>query len=201
MLELFHESLKTPNLPASVMLMIVLAYWIVNLVGFFDFEMFHTDAGEIPATGESSSTGIFDFGDLPISIAISFFSLFFWMGTVLCNHYLGNNSILIGLLIYLPNLVLGFVLARIISIPLSKLYKMLNSTNEYLPEDYAGSICVMTIEADFDSMGQGEINIKGDPIIVNIKASEGKTLQKGHGALLIEYFPSQGYYLAEPYNK
>ncbi len=93
MLELIGESLKAPNLPATVILLIVLFYWMVNLVGLFDLDMFLVDvdhdSGSIHsevAPGSFMHT-IFNFGDIPVAILFSFFALFFWAGTILCNHY------------------------------------------------------------------------------------------------------------------
>lgn len=202
MLELISESLKIPNLPATVLLIIVILYWIINLLGLFDVEMFDADGGDSPA-GSNSHTGVmsnvFTFGDLPITIVFSFFALFFWMGTILSNHYIGNTSLIIGLAIFVPNLILGFVLTKIIVIPLNKVYKLLNQESHEASTDFSGSTCIINIEADDKRIGQGEINNYGDSILVNIKSSEGKVLKKGQNVLLIEYLPEKGYYLAEPY--
>src|ERR1043165_6282643 len=107
MFELIEESLRFPNLPATVLLLIVLVYWIINLIGMADIEIFgHGDIGTDSDIHSDTFLGkTFDFGDLPITIVFSFFALFFWMGTILCNHYLGNGSMIIALIIYIPCIV------------------------------------------------------------------------------------------------
>ncbi|MFN3405320.1 MAG: hypothetical protein ACK40G_14565 [Cytophagaceae bacterium] len=202
MIEIFEEAIKAPNLPATALLALVLLYWIVNLLGLFDLEMFgdadvHTDADAHSESGIAKYVG---FGDLPITIVISFFALFFWTGTMFCNHYLGNSSLLLGLLIFIPNIFGGFILTKIVTAPLSKVYAMLNKPEEELTSDFTGSVCTLTIEASAQQMGQGEVNRNGDSILVHVKTSEGKILKKGQSALLIEFFPAKGYYLAEPYD-
>lgn len=206
MLELLGESIKAPNLPATVILAIVLFYWILNLIGLFDLDMFHADVDidhdvsiNSDAPHGSFVHTIFNFGDLPIAIIFSFFALFFWAGTILCNHYTGNNSIWLGLLIFIPNIIAGFIVTRFISIPLKKIYDKLNIDEVDHVTDLSGSMCVVTIECTSEEMGQAEVNKRGDSIRINIKAYPDKSLKKGDSALLIEYFPQKGYYLAEAY--
>src|SRR6478735_8232183 len=168
MFELLQESIRIPNLPATVLLLIVLVYWIINLVGIFDLEILgdgvDVDGHDVDADHDSFLGKTFDFGDLPITIVFSFFALFFWMGTILCNHYLGNGSMLIALVIYIPCIIVGFIITRFISIPLAKGYNWLNDHSEEAEDaDLCGSVCTVTIEANATSKGQGEINRNGDP--------------------------------------
>jgi hypothetical protein len=205
MIELITESFRIPNLPVTIVLLIVILYWIVNLVGLFDLDMFHADAdhhvhAETDGHSHSAFGTMFDFGDVPIAIIFSFFTLIFWSGTMICNYYLGNSSLFFALLIYIPNIIAAFAVTKIIAIPLSKGYKLLNdNTEDAATSDFTGSVCMVTIEAGPASMGQGEINRGGDVFRINIKTYPKKLLKKGQSGLLIEYFPDKGYYIAEPY--
>src|SRR5690606_35609471 len=134
MLELITESLRAPNLPATILLMIVLVYWLVSLLGFFDLDMFDTDVeadADAHADGHAGGHGalhsiseFFHLGDIPITILISFFALFFWMVTVLLNHYLGNTSMIFALILYVPGVFVGLFFTKIIALPMSRFYKM-----------------------------------------------------------------------------
>lgn len=203
MIELISESFKIPNLPVTIFLLIVIFYWIVNLIGFFDLDMLQGDADldhDAHAGSHSWFSNVFDFGDVPVAIVISFFTLIFWAGTVICNYYLGNSSLVFALIIYIPNIIGAFAVTRIIAIPLSKGYRLLNAhTEDAITGDLTGSVCRVIIEAGPDSMGQGEINRNGDPLRINIKTYPQKILKKGQSGLLIEYFPDKGYYIADPY--
>ena len=202
MLELFSESFRIPNLPATILLLIVLLYWIINLLGVFDIDMFHGDVGDIDHDVHAESHGglnVFNFGDLPITIVISFFALFLWMGTILSNFYFHNSSLLIGLAILIPNMIVAFILTKVVAMPLAKAYSKLNAPEEDAETDFSGSVCIINVEANHQSIGQGEINKNGDSFLVNLKTSEGKVIKKGQTALLIEYYPDKGYYLGEHY--
>jgi len=208
MVELISESFKVPNLPATILLLLILLYWVVNLIGIFDFEMLLGDADfgkdvEVDHDLDSDSFlgKTFDFGDVPIAIAASFFVLFFWMSTLLTNYYLGNSSLWFALIIYIPAIIGSFIITRLITIPLSKLYSLLHLHTEETDtnNDFTGSVCTLFVEASEDKSGQGEINRNGDPIRVHIRTYPGKVLKKGQSALLIEYFADKGYYIAEPY--
>lgn len=209
MIELLSESFRIPNLPATILLLIVLLYWIINIIGIFDLDMLHGEAeldhGHVDADHphtESFAGKTFDFGDVPIAIVVSFFVLFLWMTTILANYYLGNTSLIFALLLYVPSIIASFILTRVIAIPLSRMYKLLRLHTEETVEvkDYSGSVCTVVVEASPDKMGQGEINRRGDPIRVNIKTYPGKVISKGSTALLIEYQEGKDIYLAEPYD-
>lgn len=200
MLQLFSESLKAPTLPATILLLIVLVYWLVNLLGIVDFDGGDADVDGSSENDTNLSGKILDFGDMPFTITISFFALFLWMGTVLSNHYLSNSSMLLGIAVLVPNLLLSFVLTKMVAKPIGKLFKFLNNKSEIEgTSDFSGSVCTVNIGADDVHIGQAEINKDGDCFRINIKTSESKVLKKGQTALLVEYFPSKGYYLAEPY--
>ncbi|WMJ72111.1 DUF1449 family protein [Cytophagaceae bacterium ABcell3] len=205
MLEIFSESLKPVNLPGTFILIIVLCYWIVNFLGLFDLEMF--DTGDIESgkggtdTGSggmvSSAAEFFHFGDAPVTIVISFFALFFWAGSLLTNHYLHNEFMLIALLVYVPNIIVSLLLTKIFVKPVSKLYSKLKS-QEAQVVDFSGSVCTVIIGSSEGRMGQGEINENGNSFRVNIRATAGNSLSRGDTALLIEV-GENGVYLAEPY--
>jgi hypothetical protein len=206
--ELLNESFKNSNLPVTILLLLVLFYWVINLVGIFDLDMLSGDAeldkGHIETETDSDSFlgKTFDFGDLPIAIVISFFVLFFWMITILTNYYLGNSSLFFALIIYIPAIIGSFMVTRIITIPLAKIYSMLKLNTEEAESvsDYTGAVCKVFVEATSESNGQGEINRNGDPIRVNIRTYPGKQMLKGSSALLIEYIKGGDYYMAEPYD-
>lgn len=206
--ELLTESFKNSNLPVTILLLLVLFYWVINLVGIFDLDMLNGDAeldkGHIETETDSDSFlgKTFDFGDLPIAIVISFFVLFFWMITILTNYYLGNSSLFFALIIYIPAIIGSFMVTRIIAIPLAKIYSMLklNTEEAEIVSDYTGSVCMVFVEATSERNGQGEINRNGDPIRVNIRTYPGKQMLKGSSALLIEYVKGGDYYIAEPYD-
>ena len=205
MIELFTESFKIANLPVTILLLVVILYWIINIVGIFDLDMLHADAdtggdADVHAETDSLLGKTFDFGDVPIAIIISFFVLILWMTTLLANYYLGNSSLIFALVLYIPGAVVAFLLTKTIAVPLNKVFKLLKAeTEEDTSADFSGSVCLVQIEANEEVMGQGEVNRSGDPIRVNIKTYPGKQLAKGQTALLIEYFPERGYYLADPY--
>src|SRR5690606_25256319 len=119
--------------------------------------------------------------------------------TVLTNHYLGNTSMIFALIIYAPCLIGALLLTKVVASPLSKLYKVLNKEEEHLSSDFSGSVGLVAIDTTHELMGQAEVNRDGDCIRVKIKTTPGKSISKGQSALLIEYYPEKGYYLAEPY--
>lgn len=212
MLEVLHESLKAPNLPATFLLILVSVFWLISLIGLVDLDLdFDVDAdADVDADGHLETGGggnffnsilqFFHVGELPVTIIISFFSLFFWMGSVLLNHYLHNDSMLLGLIFMLPAVFGAAFLTKVVTKPILKIYRKLKAEEEQMPSDFSGSVVVITSEGSEDRLGQGEINRAGDSIKVYIKTMHGE-VKKGQSALLIEYKKELGYYIAAPYEQ
>jgi hypothetical protein len=219
MLELLQESLKAPNLPATFLLMLVLVFWLVTLIGFIDIKVdLHKDVHvglhkevhvgapkdihvETEGNYFHSFLEFFHIGELPVTIIISFFSLFFWMGCVLLNHYLGNSSLWFGLIFMVPSIILALFLTKFITQPILVVYRKLSATEKIEQvTDFSGSVIYVTANATPDHMGQGEINRNGDSILVYVKTLEGE-LKRGETGLLIEQKKEKGYYIAAPYEQ
>lgn len=215
MLELLQESLKAPNLPATFLLMLVSFFWLISLIGLVSFDLdfdVHADAdvdadmhsGHVETGGGgnffNSVLQFFHIGEIPVTIVLSFFALFFWMGSVLLNHYLFNSSMLLGLVIMVPSTLVAALLTKIVTKPILKLYKKLNAEEEQLTSDFSGSVVTVVSAGSIDHLGQGEINRNGDSIKVYFKTVQGD-VKKGQSALLIEHKKELGYYLAAAYEQ
>jgi hypothetical protein len=219
MFELLEESFRLANLPATIVLIFVLFYWIIVLLGFIDFELFqphldiHADiAGDVEldthADADVNATDFFNtvlqffyIGELPITIIFSFFALFFWMGSVLSNHYLQNNSLMFAMLLFMANLILCLLVTKMVSAPFARLYRRLNTPETEITSDFSGSVCTIVVENSESRLGQAEINQNGDCLRINIKTSDGTPLKRGETGLVIEYKKTEGYYIVSPYQQ
>ncbi len=208
MLELFHNALAAPNICYTVLLTLVILYWLFVIIGAMDMGSidvdFDLDADldadfdldgdldhhvELEGTSGLSITGFlhfFNFGKMPFMIIMSFLVLFAWMGSVLGNYYLGNGSFLVPLALIFPNLFLSLCLTKMITTPLVPVFEKLD--HEEKPIDYIGMDCEIILPATETKLGQAKVIVDNSPLLIQIKqtTSQNKILKKGQNCLIIK---------------
>lgn len=190
------------NLPATMLLGVVLLYWIINLLGLIDAEVFEHDA-DLDHDHDGFGNKVLDFlvgTDLPITFVISIFALVLWLGVCSTNAILGVSNLFLALPIYLVGFFGALALTRIITLPLSKLYALLKKEElEAFPIDFSGKTAIVVIDCNDHFTGQAELEDKGSVIRLSIRTFPGKVLRKGEIALLVEQSADKNHYIADPY--
>lgn len=159
-------------------------------------------------SGGSSTTGndgvarqLFEFfhlGEIPLVIIATFFMLFFWVSTMVSNHYYNMDQQLIPSLIWLlPNLLISLVLTRIAMIPFVFIFKKPPPDDKSRKNLYGVVGEVISLEVT-EKHGQIEIKLDGEPEMkLNAHCAPGKRLGKGDAAKIISYNPADGTFLVE----
>jgi hypothetical protein len=152
------------------------------------------DAGGVDAgTGMVRSVlHYFNVGAVPVTILLSFLILSMWAVSVLANHYLHNRSLLIALLLFVPNLIVGLHVAKICSAPFKAVFKTLEQQTEHHAE-LLGKTCVVTTGTATASFGQAEVTTEGAPLLLNVRTG-GDTLKRGEEAVITDFDAKKGTY-------
>lgn len=198
LLEVLRASFALHNLPFTVLLLIMVGYWLLVCVGFLDSES--ADAG-LDLHGPADVHGPVDVhmdmgalhslakfmhaGEAPLMAILSVLVLCAWAFSVLANHYLnpGGGLLLAGVLL-IPNLVVSLLLTRILTKPLRSVFKALN-------KDYdeaivtIGQVCAVTTSEATPKYGQATLETKGASLTLQVRTSEGHELKRGDRALII----------------
>ena len=107
MLELLYVAFTPVNLFFTVLLLLVLVYWIMVILGALDVDFLDIDFDsdvdadadvDMDFQGGGFLRGILEFfyiGEVPVMVLVSVFSLSVWTISVLGNYYLNPNSSLI----------------------------------------------------------------------------------------------------------
>lgn len=204
--ELLDYAFTMPTAIFSVLLSLVLVYWLVSLLGLFNLEML--DAAEGLAEGaaeglaEGAAEGLAEagesggffrtmgFGDVPRSITWSLVIFFGWLFSLLATIYLPRYTDIAtrGLMVVtvaVAALSLGLaVLATAVAIqPLRKVILAGYGTQR---SDFVGRICtIKTLRVD-DEFGQAEID-DGSSIIQVRNPQQQYHFENGAQALIYEY--------------
>jgi hypothetical protein len=229
MIEVLLESVRLVNLPFTLLLGIVVIYWLLVTVGLLDFD-FHADAGgdfqadgggadaHLPETdvhhsaelAHSTVEGTTDheaashkaahgsvgvgwfahllqfvnIGEVPVMIVLSVLALSLWISSMTVNHYLNNHSVLRALLFLGPILVISAVITRYATMPLKRIFALLNrEQDEY--KSLIGQSCIVTTSEITRDFGQAQIETRGAPLLINVRAAEEEPLRKGETALVV----------------
>jgi hypothetical protein len=131
-------------------------------------------------------------------VFLSFLILPMWIMSILANYYTGNTQIWLSFAFLLPNLVVSLFVAKFLTMPFIKVFSALSKEND-IDEIVIGKMCTILIPASEDKIGQASVKIDGAPLMLNIKTTAGKMLEKGKSGLVIDYNSDRNIYTVEPY--
>jgi hypothetical protein len=206
MTELLHEAFSIHNLPVTVLLGLVLCYWLLVVVGVMD-----ADEGGVDFNGDGHA----DFGDhsaeggfwliagkflhlgyVPLMIVASVLALLMFTCSILGNYYLNpTRNATIALLLLVPNFLGSALLTRIIVTPIKKLFENLQdqTASEATVIGKVGVVVSMQVDSTY---GQVEVPTGGAPLLLNARVSPGHhALLRGASVIIFDASEDQSHYL------
>ena len=194
MQELLHESIRLINFPLTLLMGLVLLYWVLAMVGALDLDFLHfggdlhhdIDVDVAPSGFMGHISAFLHLGEAPVMVILSMLVTFMWGISMASNYYFNpNDSILLGLLFLVPNFVVSITLTGVIAIPVASFFKRLNAL-EKVKKDVIGDICEVTTSSVDHESGQAEVTLKGAPILINARSTDEKEiLKKGQKAVVV----------------
>lgn len=216
MFELFQAAISPHQALLSLLLALVVVYWLLVMLGALDFEAdlpgdlsldgdSHGSGGTTHAHGLSTggawlSAGRFlGFSQVPLIVWLSFLILFLWFGSLVLNDWHNQSGDLMqAALLFLPNLAGSLIVTKLTTLPVSKLFKAMGDADSEAEEVIGRTGVVASIEADA-SYGQLEIVTNGAPLLINVRTpSDAAPLKKGALARVVSAGPDNVFYLIEP---
>ena len=209
-MELMHVALSPANIGFTVLLLLIVLYWITVILGVLDVELFNielpesdfeTDA-DVDVGGEGIFRPILNFfyiGEVPVMILVSIFIMSIWACTILGNYHFNSSGSFIGAMpVYLGAFVISVFCSKFFAMPLRKIYSALNKDYN-APRSVLGRICrVISTEVSKQRMGQSEVQTKGAPIVLNVFALGDHVFNKGDEAVVAEKDETRGVYYIAP---
>jgi len=153
---LWDAAFSGPNMVYTILLMVVLLYWLLVLIGTLDFGSLDIELdldadvdAEIDAEvgGLEGMAGIlhfFNLGRVPFMVILSFAALAMWASSILANYYLSDGSVWFPILFFLPIVFVGLITAKLLTTPLIPIFKSLNTAAEAVERT---RLCAISQEA------------------------------------------------------
>ncbi len=198
MFELIREAFSAHQLPATIVLGMVILYWLVVAVGGLDFDSSILDSADLPDAhdvhhGPSALGGawvsvghLLGFSKVPIAVWGSFAVLFTWAAALLLNYQYngepGNRDIGRAVVLFLPASVIGLVVTKIVTLPIGRLFAAMADADTEAVEviGKCGQVITSTVDERY---GQLQIAAGGAPVLLNVRVTAGSpSLVKGDAA-------------------
>lgn len=218
MTELFQAMVMPHQILLTVLLGLVVFYWLLVIFGALDFESdvldglgdadVETSQGSsvVPAPQGLNTGGVwvtagrfFGFSQVPIVVWLSFMILFVWFFSLVMNHWWNEEATMHRALFLLgPGVLASAVVTKVATIPIGHLFRAMADADTEAESVVGRCGTISSMEAD-EEHGQLEIATKGAPLLVNARTQPGgPTLKKGEAARVTAAGPDHAYYFIEP---
>ncbi len=181
--------------PYSILLGIVLLYWLTVFIGALDIELFDleldTEAnGELGFWGETLT--FLNLGQVPFMIFVSLLVLLLWVGAAAA-FGIWSDTPSLGFWVLLPNLIWGLIATKFATIPFKGIHRKMNQSG-LSKRDLVGKIgeIVMTVEPG--RQGRIEVQNERETIVLDVTCHD-TALSRGQQAIILEYDPVQDQYV------
>lgn len=205
---LIEISFAPANFILTLLIIIIMIYWLIIIFTGFDFEAVDLDADSDlsnPEVGSADGQGFwnafmefFYIGELPIMFIISIVVFTMWLINVNVTAILGISDSILGFLVYIPGLVVSMLITKVVAKPFVKLYGHFNHKGE-IAIDFIGKTGRVVSPIGKDKIGQIEIQIEGDVIKVYAKSIDDDFIKFNETVIILEESLDKKYYLAQKY--
>ncbi len=209
MTEFLLEAVRSPNLPATLLLVLVMLYWSLMIFGIFGFDGLEPEIGldadaDLDAGIDGHVDGgiasdfltFFHLGEVPLMIIATFFVLFYWVSTIVTNHYFNPDwSGWVALYCFLPNVLVSLLLTKLCVWPLTPLFREMRKTDAPKVVGSYGAVSTSYLNGEF---GQIRIDQEGPPIVVNAITANGQRLARNQEVKVVRCEEATGVYIVEP---
>jgi hypothetical protein len=203
----FYQNIASfPTAIFTFVLAICVLYWLLAVFGVVDLDVLELDGldtdfelGSEASTANALAGIMLKFGldGVPVTIIISFLSLFGWLISYYMVHYLsslipgGIFYFLFGLLV----LIVAFWLAVLLTSVIVKLLKpFFHKAEQQTIKRVLGQSAVVRTSKVTDSFGEAFLDDGGAGLILKVRSRSDQNFVKGDKVVLLEYIENDNSY-------
>lgn len=204
----FYQNISSfPTAFFTFFLAICTLYWLIAVLGIVDIDILNIDSIETDfEVGSEASTAnalagvMLKFGlhGVPVTIIISFLSLFGWLTSYYTVHFLssfiptGVLYFLFALLVLITAFWIAVLLTAMIVILIRPFfYKVEQQTTKRV----LGQRAVVRSSKVTDTTGEAFLNDGGAGLILKVRSDKGVSFAKGDKVILLEYRQNENIYI------
>jgi hypothetical protein len=202
--ELLRYAFTGVNIIPTTMLIMIQLYWLVAILGLFDFEVFDIefDVETGDAVGPLGALAVFiNLGQVPVALALSLLVLNFWIIAMLTYYLPINIEGLIAGLLLIPEFFLSLYITKLEVQPLKKIFKK-DHSNKDIEERVLKRRCTMITDMGKNRLGQARIKQRGASIVINVRAEfEEEVFENGEIAFVFRHGSDGVFYITKSLSK
>jgi hypothetical protein len=204
--ELWEQAILPYNLPFTILLGLVVVFWLLTLMGALGMDSLEPDVdscldgdagdpGDLPAT----LLRVVNAGSVPLTVVLSILILVIWIVSITLNFYFNpGKSSLLALGFFFAAFVVAVIATKVITQPLVPLMRRLKEAENAPP--VIGEVGVVrSLELD-SRYGQVEVQRQdGAPALLNARLSaDSEAVPRGTEVAIISFDEPTGVYLVRP---
>ncbi|OAT32610.1 OB-fold-containig protein [Proteus myxofaciens] len=190
----FQNSLAFPSIIFSALLIIILFYWLCAAFGLLDIDLFNIDSEldiNADATGLAGWLTKLGLAGIPVTIILTFFTLFGWFISYFAVHW-GIRFIENNLLRYLAGIIVFFIVAfislNLTAICLKPIRKKLAALNKPKSvQQLIGKLATVRSGTVNEVKGEAILEDGGAGLLLQIRAPSAENIQRGDRVMIISY--------------
>jgi hypothetical protein len=191
----------------TVLLGVVVLYWLASLLGMVDDVHFgHTHSVDLPAHGHAEGVGdwagklmALGLGGVPFSIVLSIYTLSAWLfSAVIQQYFLWLPNVLhylLGVGLLVVSGALAIPCTAVMLRPLRGLFATHTAQHKLA---LVGQVCKISTMSVDEQFGRAEVATHGAPFNIRVTAPSPNALAKGSVALILDYDAAQDKYAIAP---
>ena len=194
--------LAYPVLPYTMLVALVLLYWLIAAMGFLDIDALDMDNPDLDADTDSMEglTGLLirlGLNGVPITIVLTFLALYGWITISISCVFAGIfmvgflTKLVIGTPILLAATYVAIKLTAITIIPMRRFFKRIDV---YTETKLIGQACVIRTSRVSESFGEALFDDGGAGLILKVRAPEEKGFKNGDTVILLEHLEHEDAY-------
>lgn len=206
MKELWEQAILPYNLPFTILLGLVILFWLTTLLGAVSVDSLDSDV-DLDASGDNANVGlggmaaammrVVNAGYIPLTIVLSILILMMWIASILLNYYFNpGQSILLAGGFVVAAFIFGVIATKAITQPLVPFMKKLKDAENAAPViGEVGVVRSMQIDSEY---GQVEVERPdGAPALLNARLGvDSEPMPRGTPVVIISIDEKTGVYLA-----
>lgn len=198
MQEFFTLCFSWPALPATVLLLLVCAYWLFVTLGALEIEGVSVDLDMDGDPDSLLSIGMaplrfLNIGEVPLMIWMSLFALSWWMTSMLLYHDPTDGDWgQTAQAVFLTGGI-AIVATKVLTQPLRGRFRHVEPNTA---ESLTGHACVVTTSEATPEFGQARYETGAAPLLLQIRTQDG-TLAKGDLAEIVDFDPANRVYIVK----
>ena len=199
--EFLSDCFEMPLAPPSILLCVVVVYWLFVIIGALDIDLFDFDF-ELDASESILDIGyaplrFLNLGRIPVMIWISVYAFCAWAIAVALVEW-KEPTLPPTFQVLVASFGLGAIATKLLTQPLGDRLAA-DNVEPHKAETIVGGTCVITTSEATERVGEARFGTDGAPLVLTVRTAEG-TLAKGDRAQIIDYHAEENVYIVQREN-